>query len=50
MLAARPGLYKYCEFGNFCENFIFANSVERHICDVKIRDYDMIYLNQLMTE
>ena len=25
----------YCKFGNFCENFIFANSIQRHICDVK---------------
>ena len=24
-----------CKFGNFRENFIFANSVERHTCDVK---------------
>ena len=26
---------KYCKFGNFRENFIFENSVKRHICDVK---------------
>ena len=26
---------KYCKFGNFGENFIFANSVISHICDVK---------------
>ena len=26
----------YCKFGNFRENFIFANSVKRHICDVKL--------------
>ena len=25
----------YCKFGNFRENFIFANGVKRHICDVK---------------
>ena len=25
---------QYCKFGNFRENFIFANSVKRHICDV----------------
>ena len=25
----------YFKFGNFRENFIFANSVKRHICDVK---------------
>ena len=25
----------YCKFGNFRENLIFANSVKRHICDVK---------------
>ena len=28
-------IYYYCIFGNFRENFIFANSVKRHICDVK---------------
>ena len=27
--------YNNCKFGNFRENFIFANSVKRHICDVK---------------
>ena len=27
--------YMYCKFGNFRENIIFANSVKRHICDVK---------------
>ena len=25
----------YCKSGNFRENFIFANSVKRHICDIK---------------
>ena len=25
----------YCRFGNFPENFIFANSIKRHISDVK---------------
>ena len=25
----------YCKLGNFCEIFIFANSVKRHICDVR---------------
>ena len=25
----------YCKLGNFPENFIFVNSVKRHICDVK---------------
>ena len=25
----------YCKFGNFRENYIFANSVKRHICDVQ---------------
>ena len=25
----------YCKSGNFRENFIFANSVKRHICDAK---------------
>ena len=28
-------LHGYCKFGNFCDNFIFANSVKRHILDVK---------------
>ena len=23
----------YCKFGNFRENFIFPNSIKRHICD-----------------
>ena len=27
----------YCRFGNFRENFIFANSIKRHIRDVKNR-------------
>ena len=26
---------RYCRSGNFCENFIFANSIKRHISDVK---------------
>ena len=25
----------YCKSRNFRENFIFANSVKRHICDAK---------------
>ena len=25
----------YCKFGNFRENFIFANSKKRYICDIK---------------
>ena len=28
-------VYKFCKSGNFCQSFILANSVERHICDVK---------------
>ena len=24
----------YCKFGNFRKNYIFANNVKRHICDV----------------
>ena len=24
-----------CKSGNFCENFIFANSVKRQTCDIK---------------
>ena len=27
--------FMYCRFGNFRENFIFANSIKRHISDVK---------------
>ena len=27
--------YIYCRFGNFRENFIFVNSIKRHIGDVK---------------
>ena len=34
----------YCEFERFGENFVFTNSVRRHICDVKICDYGMICL------
>ena len=25
----------YYKFGNFRENFIFVNSIKRHICDIK---------------
>ena len=25
--------FTYCKYGNFRENFIFAKSVKRHICD-----------------
>ena len=28
-------LFEYCKFGNIRENFIFANSDKRYICDVK---------------
>ena len=28
-------LPNYCEFGNFRENLIFANSVKRHTCDAQ---------------
>ena len=31
----KPIRIKYCRFGNFRENFIFANSIKRHISDVK---------------
>ena len=34
---------QYCKFGNFRENFIFANNVKRHICDVKNREQGKIY-------
>ena len=33
---------KYCKFRNICENFIFLNSVKRHICDIKIRDWHVL--------
>ena len=26
---------RYCKFGNFRENIIFANGIKRNICDVK---------------
>ena len=26
---------EYCKIGNFRENFIFANSIKRHICEVE---------------
>ena len=39
-------LCRYCKFGNFRENFIFASSVKRQICDVKNREQGMIYLYQ----
>ena len=26
---------QYCKLGNFPDNFIFVNSVKRHICDVQ---------------
>ena len=29
------GNYSNCKFRNFRENFIFAISIQRHICDVK---------------
>ena len=31
-----------CKSGNFREHFIFANSVKRHVCDVKISRPGMI--------
>ena len=27
--------WNYCEFRNFCENFIFTSSLKRHICHIK---------------
>ena len=36
----------YCNFGNFGESFIFADSIKRHICDVKIRYFVIIYLHK----
>ena len=31
-----PHVLLYCRFGNFLENFVFANSVTRHISGVLI--------------
>ena len=28
-------LIRYCRFGNFCENFIFAINIKRHIGNIK---------------
>ena len=28
-------ILRYCKFGNFRENFIFAKSAKRHICQLK---------------
>ena len=36
VIAKTPEIcHKYCKFAIFRDNFIFANSVKRHICDVK---------------
>ena len=29
------GIIKSCKFGNVHDNFIFTNSIKRHICDIK---------------
>ena len=29
-------IWVYCKYGNFHGNFIFVNSVKRHICDLKL--------------
>ena len=34
----------YCKFGNFRENFIFANTLKDIFAKLKIRDQVMIYL------
>ena len=34
-MIASNSVLVYCRFGNFCENFFFANSIKRHISDVK---------------
>ena len=34
---------RYCKFGNFRENFIFANSFKSHICDFENRDKGVIH-------
>ena len=36
----------YCKFGNFRENFIFADSVKTHICKVEFHDKGVIYAYQ----
>ena len=47
ILGQFPGFNQYdCKFGNFRENFIFANSANIYISDVKICDYGIIYLHQ----
>ena len=35
VLCLAGALHTFCKLGNTRENFIFANSVKRHICDVK---------------
>ena len=35
LLSLRCLIIVYCKFRNFRENFIFANSVKRDICDIK---------------
>ena len=37
---------RYCRFGNFRENFIFVNSIKRHIGDLKNSRQSKIYLYQ----
>ena len=34
-LYGQPMRFWYCKFGNFRDNFIFTNSVKRHICHIK---------------
>ena len=34
-LITQSPLFLYCKFGNFRENYIFANSVKGQICDIK---------------
>ena len=43
-------LLMYCKFRNFQENFIFTNSVVRHICHINKLQLGMIYQHQLKTE
>ena len=38
LAVSKPNFFaclQYCRFGNCRENFIFANSIKRHISDVK---------------
>ena len=46
-------IHRYCKFGNFHENFIFANSMKIHICDIKYsrlgHDLPLPYNNRVIS-